>query len=82
MIPGLLHDFYYQNNYFQVMDDDGKIIKVLVGKGRKYADEVFRKVGKEVNGMWIPNVVAWVALDIFGWLPWRKYRKLEEQVFG
>ena len=82
MIPGLLHDFYYRNNYFQVIDDNGEITKVLMGKGRKYADKVFRQVGKEVNGMVIPNAVAWFALDICGWLPWRKYRKLEEEILG
>ncbi|RLI66358.1 MAG: hypothetical protein DRO67_01245 [Candidatus Asgardarchaeum californiense] len=75
MIPGLMHDWYYRNNYFLSMDDNGTVHKVFVGLGRKYADSAFKKVGKEVNGMVVPNVVAWVVLDLCGWFPWKRYRK-------
>lgn len=77
MIPGILHDWYYRHNFFETEEDAGSrpFRLVFVGKGKWFADQVFKEVARQVNGMIVPNLAAWVALDMFGWWAWLKHRK-------
>lgn len=71
LIPALPHDFFYQ--YGCLLNEDNK--RIFEYMPRKWGDKMFRDIGKEVNGMVTPNVISYVALDLFGWIAWNKYRK-------
>lgn len=43
--------------------------------GRLYWDSLFRKIGMQVNGVWLPNILAWLAVVCFGCGAWRRHRK-------
>ena len=77
MIPAILHDWYYQYNFFETDAVDGSrpFGIVFAGRGKRFADAVFRQVAHVVNGMVIPNGAAWVFLGVFGWPAWWSYRR-------
>jgi len=70
LIPGLIHDFGYR--YDTILTEDG----ILVKPGRKVIDQLFRDVGSHVNGLVGIDYLAYGMLRTFGWLTWKKRRKL------
>ena len=66
LIPSLIHDWGYRHNWY--FDGDGH--RFLEGAGKGYHDRLLRQISAEVNEMFIPGVVAWLALDLFGWPAW------------
>lgn len=84
LIQGLIHDYGYRYDYLWAINPDAVYgyEKIHVKAGRKFWDEVFYRVGREVNGMRVINGLAWLALASMGWLAWRANRKRnEEEVF-
>jgi len=89
LVPGLLHDFAYAEDMLLCAVDfseEGEIglgrikdkmvvIPYIEGAGRKYWDKMFRDEAIHINGFRIINYVAWIAVRLFGWIPWNKYRK-------
>ena len=74
MVPGLLHDFYYKYHYLLITNEKGTF-KLYVNRGKFFGDKIFKDVAKQINGMFVPNIVATVALEAFGWPAWWRHRK-------
>ncbi len=75
LVPGIVHDFGYRYDYLWVRRKDGCVEKWSQNMGRHFWDDVFFKVGNYVNGVFIINFLAWVALILGGWFAWRGNRK-------
>jgi hypothetical protein len=75
LIPGLIHDYAYRHDYLIAVDENGNRFKYKQEAGRKYWDELFRKVGLDVNGLSLIDMLAWLALALFGWRAWNQRRK-------
>ena len=74
MIPGLLHDFGYK--YDCMITIDG----LVEDPGKVWLDKLFRDVGKEVNGLFSIDGVAYWALRGFGYVAWLKHRRADAQL--
>lgn len=76
LIPGLVHDFGYRFRYLLVEADDGEELKKYgEGEGRRFWDDLFRKVAVDVNGFKVINRVAWFFVRVFGGPAWRRREK-------
>ena len=75
LIPGIVHDFGYRYDYVWIRKADGCAIKWSENRGRCFWDDIFFKVGNYVNGVFIINFLAWIALTLGGWFAWRQNRK-------
>jgi hypothetical protein len=76
LIPGLIHDFGYRYDYLWVADEGSEsgYSKCFDEKGRKFWDEMFLRVGQEVNGITVINFLAWLALFLLGFFAWNSNR--------
>lgn len=76
MIPGLIHDFGYANQYLPSMKYDTnkqlKFIKLYESFGRKEWDWLFYLISVEVNGFIIINYIAYFGVRIGGWLKYKR----------
>ena len=69
LVPSLFHDFGYRHNF--LLDGEGR--RVYAGRGRAFQDRLLREICREVNGMALPGLVAWMALALGGGFSWRAY---------
>ena len=76
-IPGLIHDFAYRYDYLWALDEEGKVYQYQKNAGRYYWDSMFRYLGLSLNGMHGLNRFARMVLFTFGWISWKKNRKLK-----
>ncbi len=75
LLPGLLHDYAYKyNQLWQVVD--GKVISYEEGANKDFWDVLFKNVGREVNGFFLINGIAWLAVALGGSGAWDGHRKL------
>ncbi len=74
LIPGIVQDFGYRYDYLWLRQVDGTVKKEFEGVGRVWWDQLFFKVGNFVNGVFIINWLAWIALALAGWIAWEKNR--------
>jgi hypothetical protein len=79
LVPGLIHDYGYKFNQLWQLTGEGQI-KHYPDEGhqanKKFWDKLFREEAKEVNGFWLINVVAWVAVAFGGKGTWKRHRNL------
>ena len=77
LIPGLIHDYGYKYDQLWKLNANGAIVPFPKPpkNGRLYWDSLFRKIGMQVNGVWLPNFLAWLAVVCFGCCAWRKHKK-------
>lgn len=75
LIPGLIHDYAYRYDKLVYRDEGGNLADYQKGAGKAHWDKLFRDVGIEVNGIAFIDVLAWLALLVGGWCPWRKHRQ-------
>lgn len=75
LIPGLIHDYAYRYDYLIAVDGNGNRSKYKENAGRKQWDRLFREVGKDVNGLTLIDMLAWLALSVGGWWAWYRRRK-------
>jgi Protein of unknown function (DUF1353) len=78
LIPGLIHDFAYRFDYVWVLNSQGQVYKEHEGAGQEYWDQVFYRVGREVNGMEVLNFLAWFSLALMGRIAWNSNRERNE----
>lgn len=78
LIGSLIHDFGYKYNC--LLDENRNIIFDDEEDSRYFFDEQIRDINIYVNGASFMNKAAWVALRVFGWLPWKTYRKVNTLV--
>jgi hypothetical protein len=74
-IPGLFHDYGYKYNKWIDENDN----EIYIGKGQKFFDINFGKLGEYINDMKILDTVAYRALRMFGWKAWNDHRKKEKK---
>ena len=75
LIPGLLHDYGYKYDQIWKVGPDGNIIEYEKGAGKQFWDDLFKNVGKDVNGFFLINVIAWIAVAVGGSKAWDNHRK-------
>ncbi len=77
LIPGLIHDYGYKYDQLWKLNANGDIVAFPKPpkNGRLYWDSLFRKIGMQVNGVWLPNILAWLAVVFCGRSTWRKHKK-------
>ena len=75
LVPGIIHDFGYRYDYVWIRKQDGTVEKAHEKAGEKFWDKLFFAVGNHVNGVFIINFLALIALTLGGWMAWRSNRK-------
>ncbi len=86
LIPGLLHDYAYRHNCLLMWARNEEIVnnriqvRAYCNVGRAYWDRMFREEAIRINGFYLINYVAWIALRAFGWIVWNKRRREEKLV--
>ena len=77
LIPGLIHDYGYKYNQLWKLNGAGNIVpfKPRQKRQRLYWDRLFFKIGMQVNGVYLPNIFAYVAVVCFGCCAWRNHKK-------
>ena len=75
LVPGIVHDFGYRYDYVWVRREDGSVDKWSEKSGQQFWDGLFFTVGNYVNGVFIINFLAWIALALGGWIAWNGNRK-------
>ena len=79
LVPGLIHDYAYEHAYLWQVHADNTRTKFGEGKGRLFWDALFRDVAIQVNGFVFINLLAWIAVVLFGWWPWGGHRRAERR---
>ena len=77
LIPGLLHDCGYKYDQVWRINSFSCPEPFMQGAGKETWDQLFMDVGNEVNGVWLVNLIAWLAVKTGGRSAWNKYRKIE-----
>jgi len=78
LLPGLIHDYGYNyDQLWQVVDEE--VFPYKYKAGREYWDDLFIKIGQEVNGFAIINYVAWLGIKLGGSRAFKEYREKEEK---
>jgi hypothetical protein len=72
LVPSLVHDFAYQNNYL-IRLKGTKREYYADKKGKIYWDKLFYKMSRDVNGLKFVSFLAFAALFIGGWFSWFSY---------
>lgn len=80
LIPGLLHDYGYRYNQLWKIGPDGSAEPYRKGAGKDFWDQLFRDVGKRINGMHLINFIAWLATKAGGRASWDKHRSTSRTV--
>ncbi len=79
LIPGLIHDYGYRyRQLWTVSEAIGETIPYEEGQRKSYWDRLFWRVGKQVNGTRIINLLAFLAVYLGGYGAWRGNRKREK----
>ena len=80
LIPGLVHDYGYRYDQMWQVAPNGRIIAFPnpPKNGKCYWDNLFFKMGRQMNGFWILNALAWVGVVCGGCFTWRKHKKKRE----
>ena len=74
LIPGLIHDYGYKYDQLWQLREDGTFAKFLDKSNRKIWDNLFRSVGRQVNGFAFIDTLAWLGLRAGGFVAWNKHR--------
>jgi len=80
LISGLIHDYAYRHDQLWSLDDQGNISAWHKGAGRDCWDDLFKAVGKEVNGLFLLDGMAAIALAIAGCAAWKENRRRNEPI--
>ncbi|BCG64106.1 MAG: hypothetical protein methR_P1872 [Methyloprofundus sp.] len=75
LIPGLLHDYAYEHDQLMQLNSKGSLVPYEKNAGKDFWDNLFRKIGNKVNGIYFINTIAWFAVSKFGGSTWNEYRK-------
>lgn len=75
LIPGLIHDYAYKYDLLWEIDINGCPQRYKEGAGKEYWDGIFKRVGDDVNGHMLINLISWFALLCGGRGAWDEHRK-------
>ena len=73
---GLIHDYGYMMGTLRLAT---KKPKAITTKDQKWMDQLFRDINIDVNGFFLLNWAAYIALRLGGWLAWNGHRKRNVQ---
>ena len=79
LTPGLLHDYGYRYDQLWQVGPDGDAIPYQPGAGKDFWDKLFKDVGQDVNGFFLVNAIAWLAVAVGGKKTWEGYRNEDEK---
>lgn len=71
LLGGLVHDYIYK--YEVLLKEDKKSVSSKIT--RKEADEIFRDINLDHNGMTTLNYIAYYAVRLGGFIPWNEHRR-------
>ena len=74
LIPGLIHDYGYKFDLLWQVKENGTVTQYLNKSSRKRWDDLFRSVGRQVNGFSVIDSLAWLGLRFGGFIAWKKHR--------
>ncbi len=78
LLPGLIHDYGYKyDQLWRIVDEE--IFPYKYKAGRDYWDDLFKKIGAEVNGFALINYIAWLGVKLSGGCAFKKYREKDEK---
>ncbi len=77
LIPGLIHDYAYKFDELIAVTGQGDRVPYKPQAGRNFWDRLFLDVAIDVNGFALIDTLAWAAISLFGWIPWKKRREQE-----
>ena len=75
LVGGLVHDYMYK---FAALKRTGKGGLLLVDQ--KKADQIFRDINIEVNGLYFMNYLSYWSLRLGGWVAWNGHRKRNAKI--
>jgi len=76
LIQGLIHDYGYRYQQLWKINSNGDVVAFMEGEKKKEWDILFKKVGREVNGMAIIGFLAYLSVRWFGCFAWERNRDL------
>ncbi|MCG9751879.1 DUF1353 domain-containing protein [Vibrio brasiliensis] len=79
LIPGLIHDYGYRYDQIWKLEDNNQVSVYAQGNGKAYWDDLFRKVGNDVNEVGLVNLIARLGVALGGGDIWDKHRKRNKQ---
>jgi hypothetical protein len=79
LIPGLIHDYGYRYDQIWKLKDNNQVSVYAQGNGKAYWDDLFRKVGNDVNEVGLVNLIARLGVALGGGDIWDKHRKRNKQ---
>jgi hypothetical protein len=80
LIPGLIHDYGYRYEQLWKIDESSmEPVSYMKGENKTQWDQLFWRVGKQVNGTKIINLLAFLAVYLGGYGAWKNNRKRAEQ---
>lgn len=74
-IASLFHDIVFKDHVLQRQLGNGRCIGYLRGCSRAEADNLFKVINNEVNGMPFISWIGWFFLWMFSWVAWDGHRK-------
>jgi hypothetical protein len=77
LIGGLVHDYAYK---FSALRKVGAKKGEILLLDKSEADRIFRDINIEVNGFHLLNYLTYWTLRAFGFLAWRKHRKVNAKM--
>lgn len=75
LVPGLIHDYAYKYDQLWKIDENGGVVELDKGAGKEHWDKLFKEIGKDVNGFFVINVFAWLAVALGGKGAWNSHKK-------
>lgn len=79
LIPGLIHDYGYRYDQIWKLEDNNQVSTYAEGSGKDYWDDLFKKVGNNVNEVGLVNLIAKLGVALGGGNIWDRHRKLNKQ---
>ena len=77
LIPGLLHDYGYKYDQIWQVGPGGEAIPYQKDAGKDFWDKLFEDVGEEVNGFFLINAIASLAVAVSGNSAWNEHREAD-----
>lgn len=78
LLQGIVHDYGYRFDYLWAYDNDRQLYKLYGGRGRKFWDDLFLAIGRDVVDLQVTGYLSYGMLRLLGWIAWNKNRKLNQ----
>lgn len=79
LVPGLIHDYAYRHDQLWQLNESGEVVPFREKAGKDFWDALFLAVGKDVNGFFLVDWIAWLGVRIGGRGAWNRNRRRDEK---